>query len=617
MKNDDLEKLKDEISKLSKEELKERYLYLRKLAMGELQGPPVGYPSIDKAQLMYYDMNKYFEEKPKMTVTEKLFVNNANNLNYTAIEFFGNKISFRKLFNNIKDTVKSLSDLGIKEGDYVTICATGLPEVAYLFYAMGYIGSVGLFLPPYLNEEKMISDIGCKNSKVLIVMDKLYDFIKEIIDESSIEKIIIIPTLNSSLMPFLSKKLELKNPKKEILWNDFIKQGKKTELPPMIEYKKDMPLSVVYSSGTTGNLKGILLSHDSYQNSVQSYPEIGVDISKGQKLYQIIPAWSSTGTSTCLHLPLTYGCCVFMDPRFTKDKFAQNISKRKINYAVGTTSLYEGFEDKKNVKNRKFPDFHYPFVGGTPITEKQKTHLEAIFREHGCENKVRTAYGRCEDGAAITTQNQQIAHQKNSVGIPLSNVTVEAIDEHGNELSYNQRGTIMVSSKCGMLEYYNNPNLNKNFYTYDSVGNRWSKTGDIGYVGSNGEVFILGRSNDFSMINGKKIYNFDIKSILVEEKDIRDCEVVCKETENGNSICAHIIFESDYNNDEIDSRLLELQEIIYKEFNDVDMVPEIFKIRKQFPIARSTKRDMRAIKEETEGFIYKKFTYGKTKIINR
>ncbi len=613
MTKEELNKLKEWISELSEDDKKERDLYLMKLAKGEIQGPPVGYPVIDIPQLQYYDFDKYIEQKPKMTVTEKLFVNNSNNLNYRAIEFFGNKISFKKLFDNIKATVKSLSNIGVKKGDYVTICATGLPEVAYLFYAMGYMGSVGLFIPPYLNESKMISDIGYKNSKVLIVMDALYNLIEETIKESTIEKIIIIPTLNSSKMPFLSKKVKLNNPEKEMLWNDFIKLGKNCELPKMVEYEENMPLSVVYSSGTTGNLKGILLSHDSYQNSVQAYPEIGVDIHKGQKLYQIIPAWSSTGTSTCLHLPLTYGCCVFMDPRFTKDKFAQNISKKKINYAVGTTSLYEGFEKKSNIKNRKFPDFHYPFVGGTAITEKQKNHLEEIFREHGCENKVRTAYGRCEDGAAIATQNQQIAHQKNSVGIPLSNVLVEIVDDDGNDLTYNQRGTIVVTSKCGMIEYYNNPELNKNFYSYDNVGNKWSRTGDIGYISSNGELFVLGRSNDFSLVNGKKIYNFDIKSILVEEQDIKDCEVVCKETENGNALCAHIIFENEYQPNNLDKRLSELQNRIYEVFNDVDMVPEVFKIRNEFPVAQSTKRDMRTIKEESDGFIYKKYIRGKVK----
>ena len=604
---EELKKLNEWIAELSVEEQKERDIYLRKLAAGEYQGPPVGYPSIDKSQLKYYDFEKYLKDKPKMTVTEEIFTNNIENLDMTAIEFFGTKISFKQLFNKIKESARAFANFGVKEGDYVTLCLTSIPEAAYSFYAMGYLGSVGIFIPPYVNPEKMISDISSNNCKVLVVMDKLYGYIKDTIKKTSIEKIIIVPTLNSSLLGVFSKKIKVENLQKEFLWNDFIKLGRKSQMPKIVAYKENLPLSVVYSSGTSGFIKGILLSHDSYQNSIQAYSEIGIDISVGQRLYQVIPAWTSTGTSTCLHLPLTYGSCVFMDPRFNPDQFAKNISRKKINYAVGTTSLYEGFEKEENIKKRKFPDFHYPFVGGTAITEKQKHHLEEIFNEHGCKNKVRTAYGRCEDGAAIATQTQKIEHQKNSVGIPLSNVIVKIVDDDLNELTYNERGHILVSSKCRMIEYYNNTELNKDYYIIDEFGEKWSPTGDIGHIGINGELYVDGREKDVSIINGSKIYNFDVKSILIEEPDIMDCEVFSKCSEKGDVLCAHIMFVDKYIKQDYNDRLIQLQNIIYDAFNDYNMIPQVFKIRDSFPMSRSTKRDIAAMKKEEDGFIFLPF----------
>lgn len=586
--------------------------------------PLVGYPSIDKPQLKYYNREKYFEEKPKRTVTDQLFTNNKENLLYTAIDFLGNEIKFYELFNNIKDLSRSLSRLGVGEGDFVTLCLTSIPEAVYSFYAMGYLGSAGIFIPPYVNTDKMVSDINAKKSRVLIVMDVLYDKIKKKLKNTTIEKIIIVPTLNSAapslkqVANHISAKAKVKNRKKEILWNDFIEAGKNYPMPEMVPYKKDRPISVVYSSGTSGNIKGILLSHDSYQNSVLSYPTIGVSLRKGQKLYHVIPDWTSTGTSTCMHLPLVYGSCVFIDPRYNADVFAENISKKDINYAIGTTSLFEGFEKEENLQGRKFSDLRYPYVVGTPITNKEIKKIERIYNEHGCFSGILIAYGSCENGAAISTETPTTGHKPGSVGIPLPGVDIMIVDDDGNELPYGQRGHIMVLTPCRMIKYHNNDKLTEEYWYVDKNDLKWSKTGDIGYVGTDGILYYCGRANDYSVINGEKIYNFDIKKIIMEDSLVTDCEVVSKEIDNENYLCAHIIFEDGIYNFKkseliIRRRIAAIQERLYEEYQNNNMIPELIKIRLEFPISRSTKRDMPAIKNEKKGFVHLEFEKGKVK----
>ena len=587
-------------------------------------GPLVGYPSIDKPQLQHYDREKYFEEKVKRTVTDQLFTSNKENLLYTAIDFLGNEIKFHELFNNIKDLVRSLSRLGVGEGSYVTLCLTSIPEATYSFYAMGYLGSVGIFIPPYVDTKKMVSDINANNSKVLIVMDVLYDKIKKKLKNTTIEKIIIVPTLNSAapsikqVANHISAKAKVKNRKKEILWNDFIAAGKDYPMPEMVPYKKDRPISVVYSSGTSGNIKGILLSHDSYQNSVLSYPVIGVSLRKGQKLYHVIPDWTSTGTSTCMHLPLVYGSCVFIDPRYNADVFAENISKNNINYVIGKTSLFEGFTKEENIQDRKFSDLRYPYVVGTPITNKLIKKIEKIYNEHGCFVGILIAYGSCENGAAISTETPATGHKPGSVGVILPGINVMIVDDDGNELPYGQRGHIMVLSPCRMIKYHNNDKLTEEYWFVDKNDLKWSKTGDIGYVGTDGILYYCGRANDYSVINNEKIYNFDIKKIIMEDGLVTDCEVVSKEIDNENYLCAHIIFEDGIYNFKkseliIRKRITAIQERLYEEYQNNNMVPEYIKIRLEFPTARSTKRDMPAIKKENKGFVHLEFEKGKQK----
>ena len=141
-----------------------------------------------------------------------------------------------------------------------------------MFYALAKIGAIANLMPPYFEPKQMSDRINDCESQTLIVMDSFYPTIKNSIKESSIDKVIVIPTLNSSPLRFLPKKKGIKlDYVNELWWNQFIKDGKRRKTPETFEYEKDYPLCMVYSSGTTGASKAIVLSHDSFQYSVLSY----------------------------------------------------------------------------------------------------------------------------------------------------------------------------------------------------------------------------------------------------------------------------------------------------------------------------------------------------------
>ena len=606
MTKEDLLELKMKLSKLSEEEQKKRNLYLRDLASGELQGPPTGYPSIDKPWLKHYDFSKLDYLDIKKTVYQEVYDNNLPYQKELALEFFGTKISYKKFFDNIQKAVKALKEYGVKKGDYVSFCIAGIPETAYLFYACSYIGAIGNFMTPNMYMEDMEENVNISESKIFFVMDKFYEKISPALKNTNVDNIVIIPTLNSSLLKYISPKFKIVN-SNELFWNQFIKDGKHKELETPVDYEKNSPLVVVYSSGTTGRYKGILLSNDSFQNSVHSYPSVGVDISRNQKFYQIIPPWVSTGLSTSLHLPLTYGVSVFMDPRFEREPFVKNIINHKINYAVATTSMYEGFLDENLVKNKTWPFINYPFQGGEALPIEKQEKIDEAFKKHGCDAKIRSAYGQCECGAAIVTQTQKIDHPKGSSGIPLPGINIAIFDDEKNELGFNTRGNIVVDTPCGMLKYFNNDELTEEYFYTDKQGVKWSQTGDVGYIDQNGDLFIEGRSKDYTIVNNHKVYNFDIEKIILQDSRIKDCDVVARTNGENQELFAHIIYVDEIANNKdfnIEENLKEIQERIYHYYDDVNMVPNLFKIRTEFPCAMSGKRDVRAMQQDNDNVIF-------------
>lgn len=568
-----------------------------------------GYPTIDKPWYVNYNKNELEKEIQKKTVFQEVYDNNIKFQNDLALEFFGSKINYSIFFKNIEMTAKAFKEYGIKKGDFVTICAAGIPETVYSFYALSKIGAVANMIAPHFEKKDLIARISDCESDTLIIMDEFYPELKEAIKGSRIKNIIILPTLNSSMLRFITKTYKIDSFSNELYWNQFIKDGRKQKETETISYEKDLPLTMVYSSGTTGASKGILLSNDSFQNSIQSYPASGVDISRGQKFYQIIPPWYSTGLSTSIHLPLSYGTSVFMDPRFERDIFVKNIIKAKPNYCVAPTSMYEGFLDEKLVGNKNLSFFNYPFEGGEPLSNEVASKIEKVFKEHGSNAQLRVAYGQCECGAAITTQTQKAENTRGSVGIPLPGVTIGIFDEQFNELKYYERGQILANTPCSMLGYYKNEEATKEYFHIDKNGIKWNCTGDIGYIDEKGNLFVQGRATDYSIIDNEKIYNFDIENILMELDEIKMCDVLEFDNNGTKELAAHIIFtdrvqkEIEENPEYLEEKLFEIKQYIYERTNNEKMVPHRFKIRKSFPYAKSGKRDVSKIKEEKDGFI--------------
>ena len=563
-------------------------------------------PSEEEKWKKYYLQDKKNNNKMDI-VYNTIYDNNINYKHDIALEYFANHISFANFFKNVEKTAKSFTEYGIKKGDFVTVCCAGIPELAYTFYALSKIGAISNMIAPYFDKNNLINRIGDCESDVLIVMDIFYEEIKECIKKSRIKTIIIIPTFNSALIKKASCYKRKKN-SNELYWNNFIKDGKRNKNNNYTNYEKNLPLAMVYSSGTTGASKGILLSNESFQNSVFSYPECGVDISRNQKFYQLIPPWYSTGLSTSLHLPLTYGCTVFMDPRFERNIFVKNIIKHKPNYTVAATSMYEGFLEKKLVGKHNLSFYNYPFEGGEPLRKEVADKIEEVFKEHGCNSKLRVAYGQCECGAAITTQTQKMDATFGSVGIPLPGIRVGIFDDENNELSYNKRGNIYVATPCAMIGYYKNEEENRKHFYVDKNGIKWSKTGDIGYLNNNGELFVSGRANDYSIINNKKIFNFDVENIILSFNQIKNCDVF----EKDGILVMHLIPDKNYNKEDLTRLIKQIQKSIFEVFKELDYVPFVFKIRDTFPCAKSGKRDLIKLKSENEDF----FTINNDKMEN-
>ena len=238
--------------------------------------------------------------------------------------------------------------------------------------------------------------------------------------------------------------------------------------------------------------------------------------------------------------------------------------------------------------------------------------INQVFREHGNNSSIKVGYGQCECGATITTQTDNTEHCNGSVGIPLPNINIQICDNNMDEIMTGNRGQIVVKTPSSMLEYYRNKAESDKYFFIDKFGNKWNCTGDIGYIDKNGNLYVEGRASDYSIINNEFIYNFDVEKIIKNIAGIKLCDVLSNKTEDGyDQLVAHIILDDGVNNQNNMVILSKIQEKIYELTNNINMVPKIFKIWKEFPYAKSGKRDIQKMKRETSDFVYVDFELSK------
>lgn len=572
-----------------------------------------GYPSIDKPWVKFYSKEMCDRTIPECTIYKCIYENNKNNLDSVAILYYENRITYSKLFDEVEVCAKSLMEIGVNRGDCVTLCTAGIPEAIYIVLACSRIGAIANFINPMFSAEQMIDRINDTDARWIFVLDEMYQFIEGALPKTCIENVVIIPVTNS-MRPLISTIGYYKSKAREVLsknigarqkylsWKSFSKLGKPYAGVIDREYKKDTPVIMVYSSGTTGASKGILLTNNAvlatnYNKIIPSQHK------RGDTFLQMIPVWFSTGIVISVLVPLLCGFTVIPELKFSKESFCRDLKKYKPVMTLTATSLWMYVSRSKDMLNADLSSMKCPITGGEKTLAKDESCINAFLKEHGCTTNIFKGYGMCELGGTVTSTSVEPNYVNKSMGVgyPLHNVLVSAFDVDNNkELMYGKKGELRVCTPAAMFGYYKNPQATAEFFWEDQNGLIWGKTGDIGYVDEDGEVFVLGRASDSATLeSGKRIFLFDIEEIVLKNDDVSQCKVVDITKSGKVELVAHVVLR----NGGMDKSIISQINDDLRNSLPIDEVPTYYKIREAMPVHKNGKRDIEALKRDLDDLI--------------
>ncbi len=498
-----------------------------------------GYPTIDRPWEKFYTKEMLEKEIPKRTIYQDLYENNKDYLGSYSLNYFGRKITYQELFENIDVVSKALMRYGIKKGDIVTIASPTLPEVIYLFYALSRIGAIANMVDPRTSKEGIEDYLNEVQSNLFFIVDVAFPKVYDIKKTTSVKDIVTISPSDSlpfglslgykakeTIENFKNKDKKIKND--SINWKDFYKGGIEPGRFIYPEYEKDTPVVIVHTGGTTGKPKGVVLSNDNINAASIQAIHCGIDFKREHNWLNIMPPFIAYGIGNGLHLPLVCGMEVILIPQFNPDEFDKLMIKHKPNHMVGVPSHYGSIIKSPRMKKQDLSYVIAPTVGGDKMDEKLEEETNKFLKEHNCSYKVTKGYGLTEvnAGVAICTSNE--TNDIGSVGIPLPKTVISIFDpETCEELKYGELGEICITGPNTMLGYYKKEDETNKILKVHNDGKIWVHSGDLGYMTDEGKLFIIDRIKRMIIRHdGFKVFPNLIEDVIMTHPNVKTCKVV-------------------------------------------------------------------------------------------
>lgn len=487
-------------------------------------------PSISKPWLKYYKDEWINRPIPECSMYRQLSVSSRNSLDQTALDYYGVSITYRELMEHIDQYAAAFSELGIKEGEYVSFYTVSVPEAIYSIYGLNKIGAVINFVDVRTDPEHTREFIAKAGSEVLVVLDMFYDKVKDSLDELGIRKV-VVQSAGESLP--LAKRIALKLktgvkvPKDErvILNKDLAAMGRGKTVNE-IPYEKDRPAVVVRTGGTTGVSKGVVLTNDSLNAVYANFREV-IGSGVGYSFLNFLPIGVSYGIACGIHMGLCMNGIDILVPKFKPEDFADLIYKHKPNYIIGVPIFYENLMHSEKMKNFDLSFIMAMAAGGDSANIGFERRLREFTKEHGVKYPLAQGYGMSETSSAAAFGVFDI-HKDGSVGIPCVHNTIGVFDpDSGEELDIGQTGEICISGPILMKEYLHEPEETAHIMRTHADGVKWIHSGDLGYMDEDGFVFIKGRmKRTVVRFDGHKSYPVQIEGVVNKHPSIKNCCVI-------------------------------------------------------------------------------------------
>ena len=456
-----------------------------------------------------------------------------NNKSDIAYNFYVNKVSYFDFIHQIHDAARALCAQGVKVGDKVTICMPNTPQAIVLFYACNRMGAIANMIHPLSGEEEIVGYINNSESVLCLTLLQFYPKFERIKSRLNLKKLVIcditdgLKGIKKILFP-LTRKDVAPLPKNSgaVTWKNFIASGKKYNGSYIHHGKSNDIAAILYSGGTTGTTKGILLSNLNFNALALQTGTSGDCLRPGHTMLSIMPVFHGFGLGVCIHTVLYWGCCCILIPQFNAKTYCKLLDQYKPNYIAGVPTLYEALLRMEDAQKLDLSQLEGIFSGGDSLSPELKAKVDEFLKSHGSKEQVREGYGttECVTASCLTPR---FFFKKGSIGIPFPDTYYKiVVPSTHDEVPYGTIGEICLTGPTVMQGYMNNPKETAQTLQVHEDGLTWLHTGDLGTMDEEGFIYFKQRLKRMIVTSGYNVYPSQIENILDSHPDVHMSTVI-------------------------------------------------------------------------------------------
>ncbi len=442
--------------------------------------------------------------------------------NLTAYVFMGRKTTYRTLVQEIHLCARALKSVGIRAGDRITVAMPNCPQTVIMFYAINLVGAIANMVHPLSSEKEIEFFLKESGSISAITLDQFYHKFEAIRQNVDLDNIIIASIKDALSRPIKTgymltegrKQKKIPNDAPILRWNEFLRRGRTYHWKYRAQVQASDPAVILYSGGTTGTTKGILLSNRNFNALACQIVATNPFFRPGDKMLAVMPMFHGFGLGVSIHSMLANGGTCILVPRFTAESYAKLLLKYRCNLIAGVPTLYEALLRLPKMKNADLSCLKGVYSGGDSLSVELKKRFDKFLYDHHATVQVREGYGTTECVTASCLTPSHMA-KEGSIGLPFPDTYYKIVKPGTQEeVPYGEVGEICLAGPTVMLGYIGHPEENAQTLQTHPDGLTWVHTGDLGTMDDDGFIYFKQRLKRMIVTSGYNVYPSQLENVF-------------------------------------------------------------------------------------------------------
>jgi len=437
-------------------------------------------------------------EESKMNMGTFLDEKVSKHGDFPFIRFYGNTLTYSEFGQKVNRLANALKKLGFKKGEFIHVLVENSPETMISYFAIQKIGCVAGPINGWWKASEVEYLLNDSKGRGLIIEDQYLPVLREIRKNCPALEIVI--------------EVGEKADPAHVSFSKLMEESESTSV--VCEADPEDEAYIFYTSGTTGNPKGVLLTHKNVFADVDGIGK-ALNMEENGCMLIFLPLFHVNAMLTSTYC-IAWGHQMVLRRKFSASEFWEVVDEYKVNFWSAVPAVYQILLTDPGRQKYDLSSLQFGICGAAPLTEETMRNFEETFGIPIVEG-----YGLTEATCASTLNPRDGVRKVGSIGKALPGQDVKILDDDGNEPGPGQTGEICIGGDVVMKGYFNRPEE-----TAEAVVDGYLHTGDVGYMDKDGYFFIVDRKKDMIIRGGENIYPKEIDNLLATHPKIREAATI-------------------------------------------------------------------------------------------